>query len=156
MNRDEAISILQKCTWLDQACKNIGNEYWEDLRQEFWIAFLQAKPQEFQHENNLKFYSIRIILNLKNDPSDRYIKKNNPTKIDGDIIDSIENNNHSLFELKDAIINRMPMYERCLFRLHESGQSIRKIHRNTGIDRTELSRVINHVKETIKDAAKYI
>lgn len=157
MNRDEAISILQKCTWLDHACKNIGNEYWEDLRQEFWIAWLYSTCPEFKSENDLKFYCVRILLNMANDKSDRFIRRNSIDSIEADIIaDEPCQAKEDIFKLKEAILNKLPMYERVLFKLHESGMSYRKITNEVKINRKEVGRVISEIKDIMKDAAKYI
>ena len=161
MLRDEYTAQLLNCTWLKQACKNIGKDYHEDLYQEFWIIFLSFSEDKLATINNLRFFCVRILLNITNDKTDRVLRRNKDAELPVNISDEI-NEHESIFEkcdvkqLKEAILNKLPMYERCLFRLHENGMSMRHISRETKIDIREIMTRINTIKTIIRDAATHI
>lgn len=64
LTKTEVISELTTCKWLDQACKNIGKEYWEDLRQEFLLAVLEMPDIKIQAVRELRFWGVRVLENL--------------------------------------------------------------------------------------------
>ena len=155
--KDEYTRELLNCKWLKEACRNIGKDYHEDLYQEFWVIFLSFSNEKLESIRNLRFFCVRILLNISNDKSDRWLKRNVHSELPENLcIEQPDQLTDSVFKLKEAIINRLPMYERVLFRLHERGMSYRAIASDTGIDRNEVRNRLNQVKEIIKNAANHI
>ncbi len=170
MNREDAIEHLLNCQWLNIACKSVGKKDWEDLRQLFWLEVLQIPNESFVNildENKLRFYCVRILINLMSTQSRGKNTVHNtlrPKKLDFhedcnkfeiELIEYDISTDNRL-ELKDAIINQLPMYERVIFKLHESGKSMRQISNETKICRAEINKVIKSIKTTIRDAATNI
>ena len=175
MNREKCIQILLNANWVDTACINIGKTEWEELRQQFWLSILELPKKSFdkigETENDLKFYSVRIIMNLasytnpRKDSLKNIISQKNieateniakyeviedPYDVELDILTEKKK------DLKNAITNKLPLYERVIYQLHENGKSCRQISRETTIHRLEINNVINRIKTTIRDAATNI
>lgn len=75
MTKAEAVNTLLQCNWLDSACRNIGGELWQDLKQEFWLHILEKEPVRFeiiQNVDGLKYWSVKIMLTI-------YLPKTNGT-----------------------------------------------------------------------------
>lgn len=68
MTKAEAVNTLLQCNWLDSACRNIGGELWQDLKQEFWLHILEKEPARFEiirsDENSLRYWSAKILISI--------------------------------------------------------------------------------------------
>jgi len=153
VTKPEVIQELQKCTWLDQACRNIGGTDWQELRQEFWLRIFEAKEAIFPPIRDVRFYSVKVLQSIQF-KSNREIDRYSGT-LSQDEVQDTDYTAHQLHDLKDAILNRLPFYERVLFQLHEKGMSYRKISVSTRIDRGEVSMTLNKVKKILKNKYLY-
>lgn len=151
MTKTEVIQTLTTCDWLEQACKNIGRHNWEELRQEFWLKILSTDDRYFERIRDIRFYCIRVLYSVKADIH-RAESKTVPEPVSSDYNHDIDR----AIMLKESILGKLPMYERVLYRFNEQGMSLRKIAKETRIDRNEISQTINRVKEIIADIPKHI
>lgn len=157
MLRDEYSKQLIVCKWLKEACRNIGKDYAEDLEQEFWILFLSISEQKLAQIRDIRFFCVRILININ---AERFRKKRVRT-VSLEVSKEPHQSDYDpttdrLHSLKNAIINRLPFYERVLFKLVESGKSYRDIERETKISRIEIAKTINRIKIILKNAETYI
>lgn len=76
MTKAEAVNTLLQSTWLDQACRTVAGELWQDLKQEFWLHILEKDPAKFEcirdPERSLMFWSAKIMWTI-------YLPKTNGT-----------------------------------------------------------------------------
>lgn len=158
MTKYEAINELLNCQWLDRACNNIGGDMAEDLKQDFWIKVLTLDEYRFEPIKHLQFFCVRMLINMVRDNRDKFGRYEMVS------ISNIEHCQHSDYDntldriclLKESILGRLPLYDRTLYKMHESGMSYKKIHRETKIHHKEVGKTINNVKSILKDAAKHI
>lgn len=178
MTKSEATDILLNCEWLDEACKRIGKQNWEDLRQTFWTKILEQPDDVFTRIRDLRFFSIRIIMNANYDLG-RYVKRGflsdilntRPILMSDDITEKIHIDftelaahvEYPCFDIemvdtlteKEQALGKLPFYDRVIFKLHEKGVSCRAIAKETQINRNEINATINRVKQYIAENVRY-
>jgi hypothetical protein len=180
VTKPEAIQTLLECDWLDEACKNIGKSDWEELRQRFWARILEQTETTFERIRDLRFYCVRAIMNEQHDFNaekkrhtvsenlamhsqaaniDEHLSGEPHTHLDLDKLENIQSEYQyevdNAIQEKDAVIGKIPMYDRVIFKLHEKGFSCRAIARYTDINRNEINATVNRVKQYIAANVRY-
>lgn len=154
MTKMEAIENLAHCTWLDTACRNIAPQNWQDLRQDFFVKMISLEDAYFVKIRDLRVFSIRVLINMQGTVYRKKAKQPHKVDIDNHPNVAHEDQDHNeLLKLaaKDYIIERLPMYERIMWNMHENGMSMNAIHKETTIPRSEVNRTINQIKSLIKE-----
>jgi len=149
----------------DCICKMIDIRYREDFKQELFLILLAKPDQVIDAEANgkLKYYVVRIIINLSRQSRNIYFKKYLDNKtIYGDIsdrpdemiCDSIEKEEKILKEIGNMDEDLGTFYYRELVKLVAQEGSISKAGRKVGIPKSSISKAIKRVREHLNKKVK--
>jgi hypothetical protein len=174
MNYKEIISKHYESLDLIDFFKNIANDWWDELRQDVFLAICQydeAKILDMHNRKCLKFFIIRIALNqFRSKTSKFYYQnfKNNANSIALVDDDSIENADSMLFKnsiydlqgetaydkveskivLVENSIKKLRYFECEVLKLYLELGTYKKVSQDTGIP---IRTIANGVKNAIKN-----
>ena len=165
--RDAIIAELYESKELAEALRKMHpQELADDLKQEIFIALCgmpEAKLIEIHEKKQLKFYAVRIMLNMAHSKTSSFYykyRKNESQKLRPNMtspaeapIDEIRHSEvvaNILDELDD-----LHWYERDLFKLYmQSGCNASEVSRNTLIPKRSIYQTVKNVREKIKKKIK--
>ena len=161
--RDVIIAELYESKELAEALRKMHpQELADDLKQEIFIALCgmpEDKLIEIHEKKQLKFYAVRIMLNMahsktsqfyykyrKNEANTIKLRNNSPAESPIDEVRHMEIVSNILDELEC-----LHWYEKDLFKLYmQSGRNASKVSRNTSIPKRSIYQTVKNVRDKIK------
>lgn len=168
--RSAIISELFKSEWYNQALKTIAESYHvDDLNQEVMMILLSKSEEEIikiYNSDYFRWYVVRVIMNVYRMPKSKFVTENNkyvemPESIQTKLESMAENDfekimhDEKIHEIKmratEDVMNNLYWYDKEIFKLWMSNMNAKKIARDTSISHREILRVLNDVKNKIRD-----
>ena len=140
--------------------KNIGNDLWQDLRQELALIVLdydKGKIKELEEKGKqvFKFWIVRICCNQLHSKYGKMYRLYNqilPVEDVGKFIkeEPEEFNDYHLIKQLQTKIEKLYWYEREILKMYIELGSVRKVSAMTGIPHTSIFITIKNIRKCLK------
>lgn len=129
-------------------------ELQQDLKSEVFLIIAELNEEKLftlYDKGQIKFYMVKIILNLATGTDKRYYGKyrNFVEYVEKDIADTPQND---ITDIAIAEYNKLYWYDKEIMRLYseEFNQNAKELSRATGIPYMSIIRTINKIKQQLK------